>query len=60
MRNVMPDPDELKKQAKLAKKNAKREEKGKPPIVPRPDGMSRKAWRDMKKGKPPVAHFSQG
>ncbi len=56
MNGVMPGPDEFKKLAKLAKKNAKREQQGKPPIVPKPEGMSRKAWKDMTKGKPPIVH----
>jgi hypothetical protein len=56
MNGVVPEPDELKRTAKLAKKNAKREEQGKPPIIPKPEGMSRKAWKDMAKGKPPIVH----
>ncbi|MGK0256984.1 MAG: hypothetical protein ACI96M_000412 [Candidatus Azotimanducaceae bacterium] len=50
MSEVVPTPDEVKKQAKLAKKNLKREQQGKPPIIPRPEGMCRKAWKEM--GKP--------
>ena len=56
MSSVMPTPDELKKLAKLAKKNEKREQQGKPPIIPKPEGMSRKAWKDMAKGRPPIVH----
>ena len=56
MSEVVPTPEEMKKMEKLLKKNLKREQQGKPPIVPRPEGMSRKAWRGMKKGKPDIVH----